>query len=482
MKALVATDMNFIGGEWVKAPQAVPNLNPSNTDDCIGEFARSESAQVDAAVIMASGAFSNWRESTPQQRCDILEGVGVDLLANKEAIGDLLSREEGKTLAEGIGEVVRAAQVFKFFAQEALRITGDSQASIRPGVDVEVTREPLGVVGIVTPWNFPIAIPAWKIAPALAYGNTVVFKPAELTPACGYVIAQFLEKAGCPAGVFNLVGGKGSVVGDAIVEHADIAAVSFTGSVPVGRGVAAKAGKSLKKVQLEMGGKNPMVVMDDADLDIAVEACLNGAFYSTGQRCTASSRLIVEKGIHDRFVERITAGAKKLVVGDARDSKTQIGPVVSESQLKSNLSYNDVARMEGAEVIGGERIEEMGNGFYQRPALFLGATNDMRISQEEIFGPTACVIKADDFEHALSLANDTLFGLSSGICTSSLKHAREFKRRSSAGMAMVNLPTAGVDYHVPFGGRKGSSFGPREQGRHAADFYTTTKTAYTFAG
>ncbi|NCO22728.1 MAG: aldehyde dehydrogenase family protein, partial [Rhodobacterales bacterium] len=306
--------------------------------------------------------------------------------------------------------------------------------------------------------------------------------PADLTPACAQIIARLLHENGCPPGVFNLVYGRGSVVGEALVRHPDVAAISFTGSVETGNRMAETCGRLRKKLQLEMGGKNPMVVMDDADLDVAVDACLNGAFFSTGQRCTASSRLIVQAGIHDAFVATLTAAMTALKVGDPLDPATQIGPVVDETQLASNLAYVDLARREATEVIGGDRLELATPGFFQAPALFLGTTNDMRINREEIFGPTASVLKVADLEEAVAVANDTEFGLSSGICTTNLKSAREFRRRAQAGMVMVNLPTAGVDYHVPFGGRKGSSFGPREQGSFAAEFYTVVKTSYVFAG
>lgn len=347
---------------------------------------------------------------------------------------------------------------------------------------MEVTREPVGVVGLVTPWNFPIAIPAWKAAPALAFGNCVILKPADLTPGCAHVIAEIIHECGCPPGVFNLVMGRGSKVGEALVTHPGIDAISFTGSVATGHHIAETCGRIRKKVQLEMGGKNPMVVLNDADLSIAVPACLNGTFFSTGQRCTASSRLIVEAGIHDAFVDAMTKAMQALKVGNALDGSTQIGPVVDEKQLNSNLAYVDLAGQEGATVIGGQRLELDNPGFYQAPALFLNTDNNMRINREEIFGPCGSVIKAADFEEAVAIANDTEFGLSAGICTASLKSTREFKRRAAAGMVMVNLPTAGVDYHVPFGGRKGSSFGAREQGRYAVEFYTTVKTSYVYAG
>ena len=477
------TDMlypNLIGGEWV-AGDPVPNVSPSNKQDVVGYFSHASQDQTDAAILAAHAAFPAWRDATPQFRADLLDQVGTALIARKDAIGNILAREEGKTLAEGIGETVRAGQIFKFFAQEALRLTGDAIGSTRPDIDIEITREPLGVVGLITPWNFPIAIPAWKIAPALAYGNCVVLKPAELTPACAHILATLIYEAGCPPGVFNLVVGQGSVVGSALVEHSDVDAISFTGSVPVGRQIAASAMAGMKKLQLEMGGKNPMVILEDADMDSAVAACLNSAFFSTGQRCTAASRLIVQAGIHDAFVERLTKAMISLKVGDALAPDTQIGPVASERQLAGNMAYVELARAEGAQVIGGDQLDHVLPGYYQAPALFLAANNRMRISREEIFGPAAAVIKVDDFEEALAVANDTDFGLSSGICTNSLSYARKFRRYSKAGMVMVNLPTAGVDYHVPFGGRKSSSYGSREQGRHAVEFYTAVKTSYVFA-
>jgi len=469
---------SLINGEWVKGPAERENINPSNTNDIVGVYTQASVDQAEDAVEAAYGALSSWRHTSPQVRADILDHVGTALLARKNEIGELLAREEGKTLPEAIGETARAGQIFKFFAQEALRLTGDMLESVRPGIDVEVIREPVGVVGLITPWNFPIAIPAWKVAPALAFGNTVVMKPADLTPACAHVLAELLMEAGCPAGVFNLVCGPGRTVGQAIVDHPKTNAVSFTGSVGVGRGLAESAIAGMKKIQLEMGGKNPTIVMNDADLDVAVESCVNSAFFSTGQRCTASSRLIVQSGIHDAFVDRLTARVKGLTVGDALDPKTNIGPVVSEHQLRNNLSYVDLAKEEGADVIGGVRLEGVNPGYYQAPALFLNASNEMRSSREEIFGPCASVIRVEDFDEVVTVANDTEFGLSSAICTTSLKYAREFKRRSEAGMVMINLPTAGVDYHVPFGGRKGSSYGSREQGRYAAEFYTSLKTAY----
>lgn len=473
---------NLINGAWVFGSSESENRNPADISDLIGVYAQADERQVDDAVNAASLALPAWSQCSPQVRADLLETVAQTILKRADEIGTLLAREEGKTLAEAKGEAIRAGQIFRFFAGEAVRITGDSIASVRAGVDVAVTREPVGVVGIITPWNFPIAIPAWKIAPALAYGNTVVFKPADLTPGCAHVLAEIIHAAGFPAGVFNLVMGQGSKVGAAIVNHPLTDAISFTGSVPVGKRLALDAAAGMKKVQLEMGGKNPMVVLDDADLDIAVPAVLNGAFFSTGQRCTASSRIIVQQGIHDAFVDRLTTEALALNVGNPLDPSTHIGPVVSEKQLAGNLEYVRLANEEGADVVGGERLNRDTEGFFQAPALFLGSTNNMRTAQEEIFGPCASIIKVADYDEALHVANDIPFGLSAGICTASLKYAKAFKAQSKAGMVMVNLPTAGVDYHVPFGGRKGSSYGSREQGRYAIEFYTAIKTAYEFSG
>jgi aldehyde dehydrogenase (NAD+) len=473
---------NLIAGEWVQGATVSRDINPSDTSDVVGEYAQADTAQAATAIAAARAAFPAWATFNAQARADLLEKVGVELLARKDELGALLSREEGKTLPEGIGEVSRAANIFKFCAGEVLRRAGELLPSVRPGIDVEVTREPLGVVGIIAPWNFPSAIPAWKIAPALAHGNCVVMKPADLVPGSSWAIAEAIHRAGFPAGVFNLVMGRGSVVGEALLSSPDVDAISFTGSVETGRKVAAKAIAGMKKFQLEMGGKNPLIVLDDADLKVAVEAAVNGAFFSTGQRCTASSRLIVTAGIHDRFVAALVERMRGLVVDHALKPGVHIGPVVDGSQFEQDLKYIEIAKAEGATLaIGGEAVKRDTQGFYLTPALFTGTDNAMRINREEVFGPVASVLVAADYDAALALANDTPFGLCAGICTTSLKHATHFKRHAQAGMVMVNLPTAGVDYHVPFGGRKGSSYGPREQGRYAQEFFTTVKTAYTAA-
>ncbi|TAL79653.1 MAG: aldehyde dehydrogenase family protein [Burkholderiaceae bacterium] len=473
---------NWIAGEWAGSHNTQNNLNPSELSDIVGEYVRASESDVDAAITAAESAWPSWSLSTPQQRFDALDMIGTEILARKNELGELLAREEGKTLPEAIGEAARAGQIFKFFAGEALRIRGDIQASTRPGIQVEVTREPVGIVGIITPWNFPIAIPAWKIAPALAYGNCVVFKPADLVPGSAWALSEIISRSGLPAGVFNLVMGRGSVVGAALITDPRVPAISFTGSVETGRHILRQTAPLQKKTQLEMGGKNPLVILNDADMETALNCAVQGAFYSTGQRCTASSRIIVERGIYDRFTQALAERAQALRVGHALEPNTQIGPVCDETQLRQNLDYIDIGKNEGARLLcGGERLQQPANGCYFSPAVFADATNDMRISREEIFGPVASVIRADNYEHALSLANDTEFGLSSGICTQSLKYATHFKRASHSGLVMVNVATAGVDYHVPFGGRKGSSFGPREQGSYAKEFFTIVKTAYTLA-
>jgi acyl-CoA reductase-like NAD-dependent aldehyde dehydrogenase len=473
---------NYIGGEWLEGSATVDDVNPSDLSDVVGEFAVADEAQVDAAIGAAAAAAPVWAASTPAERFTVLERVGLELEARAQEFGEQLSREEGKPRAEGVGEVLRASQLFRFFAGEALRIPGEHVRSVRPGVDVDVLREPLGVVGVITPWNFPIAIPAWKIAPALAYGCTVVFKPAELVPASAWSMVEICARAGLPPGVLNLVVGPGRVVGERLLHDPRVRGVTFTGSQVIGSRVAQALAARFGKAQLEMGGKNPLVILDDADLDVAVDCAVQGAFFQTGQRCTASSRLIVTEGIHDRFVDAVVERMRSLRVGHALGDDTDIGPVVSADQLEQDLEYLTVGRDEGAELVhGGTRLERETDGYFLEPALFVSTANEMRVNREEIFGPIATVIRAGDADEALALANDTEFGLSAGVCTTSLAHAVRFRDGLQAGIVTVNLPTAGVDFHVPFGGTKGSSSGSREQGRYAVEFFTTVKTAYVRA-
>ena len=474
---------NFIAGEWLEGADINLNINPSDTNDVVGEYARADASQAAMAVDAAFEAAPNWARSTAEVRSDALDHIGTEILARREELGRLLAREEGKTLPEGVGEVVRAGRVFKFFAGEALRLSGERLASIRPGVETDVRREPEGVVGIITPWNFPIAIPAWKIAPALAFGNAVVFKPADLVPGSAWALAEIIVRAGAlPSGVFNLVMGPGSKVGDVFAKSKKVRALTFTGSTGTGRSIGMTCMERGAKVQLEMGGKNPLIILDDADLNQAVEVAVSGSFFSTGQRCTASSRLIVQDGIHDQFVEAVIKRLSSLKVDHALSEGCDMGPVVSQAQLKQDCDYIKSAQEEGGKLAyGGELLTRGTPGFYISPALITETTNQMRINREEVFGPVASVIRVKDYEEAVTLANDTEFGLSSGICTTSLKHSSDFKQRSTAGMVMVNVPTAGVDYNAPFGGRKNSSYGPREQGGYAKEFYTSIKTTYTLA-
>ncbi|MEM6650314.1 MAG: aldehyde dehydrogenase family protein [Pseudomonadota bacterium] len=472
---------NFISGQWQSGEGEIENINPSDTDDIIDRYSVASVAQVKEAVASANEAADVWAEVSPEVRADCLKTIADEIMSRADELGDLLAREEGKTIAEAKGEVGRAARVFQFYAGEAIRVTGENVASVRPNVDVEITHEAVGTVGMITPWNFPIAIPAWKIAPALAYGNCVVFKPAELVPGSAWALSEIISRVGLPDGVFNLTMGPGRTVGDAIINADGVDAVTFTGSDATGKMIRTTAAERGARVQTEMGGKNPLVVMNDTDLNVAVNTALNGAFFSTGQRCTASSRLIVEAGIYDKFVDALSEAMKNLVVGDARDTSTQVGPVVSATQQNSIMEAVERARTAGAEIIGGEPAAAKANGYYLRPSLVLNTSSSDQVNRDEIFGPVASILKADDLDHAITLANDTQFGLSAGICTTSLFSARHFKRKAKAGMVMVNLPTAGVDYHVPFGGIKGSSYGPREQGSYAKQFYTNVKTTYITA-
>ena len=477
---------NLIAGRWVRSESFTTNRNPSDVTDVIGEYAQADMTQLEDAIAAAKSVFPAWSTGSIQARSDALDQIGTEILVRREELGELLAREEGKTRSEAIGEVTRAGYIFKYFSGECVRLSGELLPSVRPGVGIQITREPLGVVSLITPWNFPIAIPAWKIAPALAFGNCVIFKPADLVPGSAWALAEIIHRSGIPAGVFNLVMGRGSVIGDALVTHPDIAAVSFTGSVEVGRRMAVQCAERGKKVQLEMGGKNPQVVLDDADLAQAVELCAQSSFFSTGQRCTASSRLIVTEGIHDRFVDALCVRVASLKVGDSMSSGTDIGPASSEAQMAQDLRYIGIAQAQGARLVaGGQAVachtRSGKKGYFVAPTLFIDTHPSMRINCEEVFGPVASVIRVRNYEEALAVANNTEFGLASGIATTSLKHAMHFKRHSQSGMVMVNLPTAGVDYHVPFGGRKASSYGPREQGRYAQEFFTTVKTAYCLA-
>lgn len=476
---------SFVNGVFVQTEQnnnILENRNPSKPSEVIERFARADQKLTEKAIQAAKSASNSWAKTNPQNRADILDRIGNEILLRRQELAELLAKEEGKIVREALGEVDRAGHSFKFYAQEILRANGEKYDSVREGVSVDVYTQPIGVVGIISPWNFPFAIPAWKIAPALAFGNTVVFKPAELVPSSAWMLADIISRSGLPAGVFNMLIGPGRTVGDTILRSPQIDAISFTGSLNTGQHVAKIAADRMVRVQLEMGGKNPLIILDDADVEQAVEVAINGSFYSTGQRCTASSRLIVTSKIYDSFITRLAQRTSELRVGSALDPNTDIGPVVDADQLKQNLSYVQLGLQEGATLVcGGQHIPNADDAFYFAPALFTDVQPHMKIYREEIFGPVLSVLKVADYEAAFQAAEDTPFGLSAGIVTSSLKFSEDFKRRSSAGMVMVNLPTAGVDYHVPFGGNQRSSLGPREQGTHARHFFTRVKTTYQLA-
>ena len=477
------TNLNYIAGEWVAGASEIENRNPSDLSDLIGMFAQATPDQLDATLEQAQRAQVEWAAYGIERKYNVLMAIGTEMMDRAEELGTLLAREEGKPLAEGKGEVYRAGQFFTYYAAETLRQMGDTADSVRDGIEIDVRREAVGVVAVISPWNFPTATASWKIAPALCYGNAVVWKPANVTPASAVALVEIIARQDVPKGLVSLVMGAGSAIGQRLVESPKVSAISFTGSVPVGKGIAASAIQNLTRVQMEMGSKNALAVMDDADMDLAVSLALGGAFGGSGQKCTASSRLVVHQSVHDQFVEKLVAGAKAMKVGHALEAGTQMGPVVSEQQLKENLAYVDLAASEGAELLcGGQRLEMATDGYYMSPGIFVGTNNDMRINREEMFAPLACVIPVAGYDEALHVVNDTSFGLTAGIVTTNLARATHFRRNAQSGCVMVNLPTAGTDYHVPFGGRGDSSYGPREQGQTARDFYTIVKTAYISSG
>ena len=474
---------NYIAGEWVSGPGQIENRNPSDLSDVIGTYAQASGEQLDQALDAARTAQAEWAAYGLERKQAVLNAIGTEMMARAEDLGTLLSREEGKPFAEGKGEVYRAGQFFTYYAAEILRQLGETADSVRPGVEIDVRREPVGVVAVISPWNFPTATASWKIAPALAYGNAVIWKPANVTPASAHALTEIIARQDIPKGLFNLVMGAGRDVGQRLVESPKVDAISFTGSVPVGRGIALAAVQNFTRVQMEMGSKNALLVADDADLDLAVTLALGGAFGGTGQKCTASSRLVVMDAVHDAFVEKLVAGAKAMKVGPALADGTQIGPVVSQEQLNENLAWVEKGRAEGATLAcGGERLNLQSDGYFMSPGIFTGTTNDMAINLEEMFAPLACVIRVASYKEGLDVVNDTNFGLTSGIVTRSLARATHFRRNTRTGVVTVNLPTAGTDYHVPFGGRGDSSYGPREQGQTARDFYTIVKTSYIASG
>jgi aldehyde dehydrogenase (NAD+) len=472
---------NYINGEWAAIGKTFENRNPANTDEIVGLFAKGSAADIDAAVDAAAAAFPAWSNMPAPARGNILYKAAEILEKKFDQLGAEMTREEGKTLPEAKGEVRRAINIFRYFGGEGSRLDGVMVPSERERVHVFAIRKPIGVVGLVTPWNFPIAIPAWKIAPALICGNTIVVKPASVSPLCSWRIVEALHEAGIPRGVVNFVAGSGGELGAALVKAGPLKAISFTGSNDVGNWIHAEASKRRLRIQLEMGGKNPTIVLADADFKSAVENVVNAAFFSTGQKCTATSRAIVEDGIYDRFVEALVERTKKLKVGDGMQAGVDIGPCVDKGQLDTVLRYIAIGRKESGEPkCGGNQLTggAYDKGYFVEPTVFADVLPEHTIAREEIFGPVLAVMRAKDFEDAMRIANGIPFGLSSSIQTTNLSRAMDYIYRAEAGLLTINLPSAGVEYQLPFGGTKDSSFGPKEQGPAALDFYSDYKTVY----
>ena len=477
------TYRNYIDGKWRESTSArtVSNINPANFDDVLGTIRQATREEAKAAVDAAASTFPSWRATPAPTRGRIVGRAARLLEENKEDLAQLLTREEGKTIAESRGELQRSINVAEFCAGEARRMNGETIQSELPANFAYTLKQPLGVVACVTPWNFPVAIPIWKIAPALVAGNTVVFKPASLTPATAVRIVELFEDAGMPPGVLNLILGSGSDAGDEIINHPAVKAVSFTGSNEVGIRLYEQCSRRGAKVQCEMGGKNPVVILEDADIELAVESTAQGAFGSSGQRCTATSRAVVVNDIADEFVDRIAKRAASMRIGNGADPNIEMGPSVDESQFKTVLSYIEIGKEDGATLVcGGTRATgtELDKGYFVHPAVFDRVTPDMRIAREEIFGPVLSVLRVKDFEEAMRVANDCEYGLSSSIFSNDAPRIFRFIDEIETGMTHVNSPTTGGEAHVPFGGIKGTGIGDREQGSTALDFYTDLKVVY----
>lgn len=472
---------HYINGEWVAGTRYTENVNPARFSDLVGLYAEGKVQHIHQAVEAARMAADRWWRASPQVRADLLRAVGDEMNRRTEELGLLLCREVGRPLSECTAEIQRSAQIFHWFSGEALRVGGEFVRGLRPGYNIEVSRVPMGVVGIVTAWNFPMCMPAWKIAAALAFGNSVVFKPSEFTPGCAWELTAMLHRAGVPAGVFNMVMGRGAEIGETLTDLVD--ALSFTGSNAVGEAILQRSAKRMSKVQLELGGKNALVILDDADINLAVEAAVQSAFHASGQRCTAASRLVVHAGVHDVFVHRLLERMERIQVGDPQRVGTEMGSLANAGQYEKVRSYIEIGRAEGATLaFGGDSPDGLDGGYWQRPALFLGTHNQMRINRDEIFGPVASVISVADLDEAIAVANDSDHALSSGVFTNSLRSAEVFRQGTRSGIVAINSPTAGLDYHVPFGGRSPSGYGAREQGHAAIEFFTETVTTYVNHG
>jgi acyl-CoA reductase-like NAD-dependent aldehyde dehydrogenase len=467
---------NFIGGEWVPADsgEVYEVTNPANPSEVLGTTPKSGAAETQRAIEAAMRAAREWRATLPSERGAILSKAADIIESRAEELAELMAREVGKPMSESRAEVTRAANIFRYYGSEGWRMPGVAPPSGRPGVQISSIREPLGVVALITPWNFPLAIPTWKMAPALICGNAIVIKPATDASLNAAALVRILAEAGLPDGVVNMVTGPGGAVGDTLVTDPRVKALSFTGSTPVGLGIQERAVG--KKVQLEMGGKNPYLVMEDADLEDAVAKISYGAFGYSGQKCTASSRAIVVESVYDEFLDKLKSAVEAMKVGDPLDEETVVGPVVNESQYEGILEALETARSDGRMILEGGATGSEDEGYYIAPAIVADVDNSSETAQEEIFGPVLAVIRARDFDHAVELANDTRFGLTAGIATRSLRYAHEFVARSESGLVNVNLPTAGLEFQVPFGGNKESGVGGREQGMAAIDFYSSWKT------
>ena len=472
---------NYINGEWVERSAVFDDRNPANTDEVVGKFVKGTAQDVEDAAAAASAAFSKWAAMSGPARGNILYRAADILDKHFESVAADMTREEGKTLPEAKGEVRRSINIFRYFAGEGSRMPGMLVPSERDRVHMFAIRKPVGVVGLITPWNFPSAIPAWKLAPALICGNTVVLKPASAAPLSAWRIVEALHEAGIPKGVVNFVAGSGGELGQALVSAKPLKAVSFTGSCGIGEWLHAEASKRRLRIQLEMGGKNPTIVLADADFNSAVENVVNAAFFSTGQKCTATSRAIVEDAIYDQFVAAVTERTKKLKIGNGMEPGIEIGPCVDQAQMETVLRYIEIGRKEvGGPTCGGNRLTHgaLAKGYFVEPTVFAGVEEQHTIAQEEIFGPVLAIMRARDFEDAMRIANNIPFGLSSSIQTTNLSRTFEYIYRAEAGLLTVNLPSAGVEYQLPFGGTKDSSFGPKEQGPAAMEFYSDYKTIY----
>ena len=473
---------NFIGGQWVdsESPKSVPNINPADTREVLGHVPLSSAEETRGAVAAAKAAFPAWRDTPAPIRGRILFQAQALMDQEKEQLARLLTREEGKTVKESMGEIQRTINILEYTAGEGRRIGGSTVPSELQHNFCYTLRQPLGVVACVTPWNFPVAIPVWKIAPALVAGNTVVFKPATLTPETATAVMSIFERAGVPSGVLNMVLGSGGTVGNALVDHDDVRAISFTGSNEVGAEIYSRGAKRMIRVQAEMGGKNPVIVMADADLDLAVESTAQGAFGSTGQRCTATSRVIVEEAVADKFVAALAARAAKVRVGNGLEGAVDMGPAVDSSQLGTDLKYIEIGRQEGKLVYGGRPLKDAdrAHGHFVEPTVFDHVSPSTRIAQEEIFGPVVSVIRVKGFEEAMAAANGVQFGLSSSIFTGDPAKLFRFVDHIETGIVHVNSGTPGGEAQMPFGGMKATGVGPREQGETALEFFTEVKSVY----